>query len=78
MGLLVGSSLKMCGVSAFAVALPTNVLRRNTPSDTMVGSLVKTNVRALIIRIGFGVNCTPAVIRNPENPILIIKAPTVH
>ena len=30
-----------------------------------------------MIRIGFGVYYTIIVIRNPQNPILIIKAPTL-
>ena len=32
---------------------------------------------ALVIRIGFGVYSTTVIIRTPENPILISKAPTV-
>ena len=32
------------------------------------------NIGALIIRIGFGVCYTIIIIRNPQNPILIIKA----
>ena len=32
-------------------------------------------IGALIIRIGFGVYYTITIIRNPQNPILIIKTP---
>ena len=35
------------------------------------------NIGALIIRIGLGVYYTIHIIRNPQNPILIIKAPTL-
>ena len=41
----------------------------------MVG---KTNIGALIVRIGFGVYPTIIIIRNPQNPILILKAPTLR
>ena len=38
-----------------------------------------TNIGALIIRIGFGgVYYTRIIIRNPRNPIPIIKAPTLR
>ena len=33
------------------------------------------NIGALIIGIGFGLYCTILIIKNPQNPILIIKAP---
>ena len=34
-------------------------------------------IGALIIRIGFGEYYTIIILRNPQNPILIIKAPTL-
>ena len=35
------------------------------------------NIGGLIIIIGFGENYTITIIRNPQHPILITKAPTV-
>ena len=37
----------------------------------------KINIGALIIRMGFGVYYTITRRRNPQKPILIIKAPTL-
>ena len=37
----------------------------------------RSNVGALIIRIGLGVYSTIIILRNPQNPILIIKASTL-
>ena len=39
--------------------------------------ILAVNIGALIIRIGFGVYYTIILIRNPQNPVLIIKAPTL-
>ena len=42
-----------------------------------LGDADGTSVGALIIRIGFGgLYYTIIILRNPQNPILIIKAPT--
>ena len=35
------------------------------------------NIGALMIRMGFGLYYTIIVMRSPQNPILIIKAPTL-
>ena len=43
----------------------------------VASSIAECNIGALIIRIGFGVYYTIITIRNPQNPILIIKAPTL-
>ena len=44
-------------------------------SPSKLGTL-NPNIGALIIRIGFGVYYTIIIIRSPQNPILISKAPT--
>ena len=38
--------------------------------------VMRGNIGAFIIRIGFGVYYSSMTIRNPQNPILIIKGPT--
>ena len=43
----------------------------------VASSIAECNIGALIIGIGFGVYYTIITIRNPQNPILIIKAPTL-
>ena len=41
-------------------------------------SLIAANIEALIIRIGFGVCVYTILIRkNPQNPIVILKAPYI-
>ena len=41
------------------------------------GLLCLSNIGALIIRREFGVYSTMIIVRNPQKPILIIKAPTL-
>ena len=44
---------------------------------TLLTRKLERNVGALRVRIDFGVYYTIAIIRNPQNPILIFEAPTL-
>ena len=74
-----GIVLRASSAQAFIKANLTNEhYEHQLPELLSPWRSIMTNIGAfIIIRIGFGVYYTIMTIRHPQNPILIIKAPTL-
>ena len=77
MKLLLCIGLRCFGFSALICGVPKHGARK-AHSKPIGSRCSNANIGALVIRTGFGAYYTIIIIRNPQNPILIIKAPTLR
>ena len=64
-------------ISVVALVLSVEVVLVVVESRSSAPGHGRGNVGALIVRMGFGLYYTKIIIRNLQNPILIVKAPTL-